>query len=57
MSQHGSEALKDRLDVYRALLRRDDAAEIPELERLVSMLESELRGGREPAEDVGRRRR
>lgn len=50
MSRVSSEALKDRLDVYRALLRRDAGA-IPELERLVSMLESELRGAPEIPED------
>lgn len=55
MSQQGSDALKDRLDAYRALLRRDDAAAIPELERLVSMLESELLTVREPADDVAQR--
>lgn len=33
--------LEDRLDVYRALARRDVA--VPELERLVDLLESELR--------------
>ena len=43
-------ALKERLDTYRALLRRDAGA-IPELERLVSMLESELRGAPEASED------
>jgi hypothetical protein len=46
----GSEALKDRLDVYRALLRRDAAA-IPELDRLVSMLESELLDAPEVPDD------
>ena len=42
-------ALKGRLDAYRALLRRDGP--VPELERLVDLLEAELRGGNsgEPA--------
>jgi hypothetical protein len=34
--------LEDRLDVYRALLRREP---VPELCRLVDLLESELRSG------------
>jgi hypothetical protein len=38
-----SDALKDRLALYRTLLRRDGA--VPELGRLVALLEAELGGG------------
>ena len=53
MSRPESEALKGRLDLYRTLLRRD--AGVPELGRLVDLLETELRGagaeGRSPADE------
>ena len=38
-----SDARKDRLALYRTLLRRDGS--VPELERLVALLEAELGGG------------
>jgi hypothetical protein len=49
-----SDPLKDRLDVYRALLRRE--GDVPELERLVDLLESELRR-RDGADPAGAERR
>jgi hypothetical protein len=45
--------LEDRLDVYRALLRREP---LPELGRLVDLLESELRSSERRRERSDRSR-
>lgn len=49
-----TDTLRDRLEAYRALLRRE--GDVPELGRLVDLLESELRRSDEGPEAAAERR-